>query len=71
MFPNNGIVSMVEFKRGKDIISKLEISSFLYVIFALLDPDPDLQTDPDPADIKECGSMRIWIRFLNTGLYPV
>ncbi len=29
--------------------SKLDISSLLFVYFALLDPDPDLQTDLDPA----------------------
>jgi hypothetical protein len=38
--------------------SKLEISSFLLFILALL--------DPDPADQNECGSVRIRIRILNT-----
>ncbi len=37
--------------------SKLEFSSLLWVLLALLDPDPDA----DLADQNECGSVRIWI----------
>jgi hypothetical protein len=48
---------MVGFKRGKENIQHFNLEFLL--------------PDPDPVDLKECGSMRIWIRIPNTVLYPV
>jgi hypothetical protein len=42
---------------------------FLWVIFALLDTDPDLQFNcgSGSSNSNECGVMRIWIRIRNPG----